>query len=290
MSAPSGRYSPSCSSRSSLTWETALRSPISSRKSVPPAACSSSPARASSALVKAPFLWPKRVSAKTWSSRHVDGHEVPPAAAQDMHRPRHELLAHPGLARDQQRPRAGRHRFDVPEDREHRRADGHDAGEGLGPAQAVGEHARLEPLVLAVELAQLDAAFHAADEAARLHRFDDVVEGALAHAPDRGVDVVGARDHDHGQSGVVDRDPPQELLTREVGHPEVEQHDLDLLLPQNPHHLTAVVAGDEVVQAGGAQRHLEARQRQGLIVHQQDRARGVAGFAHGTFLSWTSAA
>ena len=97
---------------------------------------------------------------------HVDGHEVPPAAAQDMHRARHELLAHPGLARDQERPRAGRHRLDVLEDRTHRRADGDDVGEGLRPVQAAGEDTRLEQLILAVELAQLDAALHTADQAA----------------------------------------------------------------------------------------------------------------------------
>ena len=65
---PRGKYSLSCKSRSSFTWEGMLRSPISSRNSVPSAASSTIPRRSWSAPVKAPRTWPNRVSAKTVSS------------------------------------------------------------------------------------------------------------------------------------------------------------------------------------------------------------------------------
>ncbi|EXI75051.1 MAG: hypothetical protein AW07_01285 [Candidatus Accumulibacter sp. SK-11] len=55
-SEPSGKYMCSCSRRNSFTCEAIDRSPISSRKSVPPAAWAMSPARDWSAPVKAPFL------------------------------------------------------------------------------------------------------------------------------------------------------------------------------------------------------------------------------------------
>ena len=56
---PTGRTSPSCRARSSLTWKAGEVSPISSRNRVPPSACWNRPMRSSWAPVKAPFLWPK---------------------------------------------------------------------------------------------------------------------------------------------------------------------------------------------------------------------------------------
>ncbi len=56
---PTRSNSRSCSTRSSCTCTAGVRSPISSRKSVPPCASSKRPRRAASAPVKAPFSWPK---------------------------------------------------------------------------------------------------------------------------------------------------------------------------------------------------------------------------------------
>jgi hypothetical protein len=52
---PSGRISPSCSTRSSLACSDSGMSPTSSSNSVPPLAASNSPARSRSAPVKAPL-------------------------------------------------------------------------------------------------------------------------------------------------------------------------------------------------------------------------------------------
>ncbi len=57
--APTGRTSPSCSTRSSLTWNAGEVSPISSRKMVPPSARWNRPTWSSKAPVNAPRLWPK---------------------------------------------------------------------------------------------------------------------------------------------------------------------------------------------------------------------------------------
>ncbi len=57
-SAPTGRISPCSSTRSSFTCRARGMSATSSRKIVPPSACSSSPLRGWSAPVKAPRAWP----------------------------------------------------------------------------------------------------------------------------------------------------------------------------------------------------------------------------------------
>ena len=56
---PTRSISPSCSTRSSFTWRSSGRSPISSRKMVPPSASSKRPIFRAMAPVKAPFSWPK---------------------------------------------------------------------------------------------------------------------------------------------------------------------------------------------------------------------------------------
>ena len=48
----------SCSTRSTFACVAGVMSPISSRKSVPPSACSNLPMRLRSAPVNAPFSWP----------------------------------------------------------------------------------------------------------------------------------------------------------------------------------------------------------------------------------------
>ena len=56
---PTRSSSPSCSTRSSLTCRSSDRSPISSRKMVPPVASSNRPTLRLTAPVNAPFSWPK---------------------------------------------------------------------------------------------------------------------------------------------------------------------------------------------------------------------------------------
>ena len=55
---PTRTISPDSRTRRSLTWVESGMSPTSSRKSVPPLACSNHPLRSRSAPVKAPLTWP----------------------------------------------------------------------------------------------------------------------------------------------------------------------------------------------------------------------------------------
>ena len=64
---PTRRTSLSCSARSSLACISSGRSPISSRKSVPPSVSSKSPSLRASAPVKAPRSWPNSSLSKSCS-------------------------------------------------------------------------------------------------------------------------------------------------------------------------------------------------------------------------------
>ena len=66
---PTVVYSPSCSTRSSRVCASGGMSPISSRNSVPPSACSKRPALRCVAPVNAPFSWPN--SSLSISSRGI---------------------------------------------------------------------------------------------------------------------------------------------------------------------------------------------------------------------------
>ena len=58
LSLPTRVISFSCKARSTLACAARLRSPISSKNSVPPSACSNFPARSLTAPVNDPFMWP----------------------------------------------------------------------------------------------------------------------------------------------------------------------------------------------------------------------------------------
>src|SRR5262245_6065677 len=66
---PTGLTTPSSSARSSFGWRARGISPISSRKSVPPSACSKTPACRACAPVKAPFSWPNSSDSISASGR-----------------------------------------------------------------------------------------------------------------------------------------------------------------------------------------------------------------------------
>ncbi len=58
LAAPTGSTSPSCRTRSTLAWVLRLMSPTSSRKIVPPSACTNLPTWSRVAPVNEPFTWP----------------------------------------------------------------------------------------------------------------------------------------------------------------------------------------------------------------------------------------
>ena len=100
------RSVPSCRTRRSLVWRAGSRSPISSRKSVPPAAASKRPSRRALAPVKAPLSWPKSslstsVAGKAAMFTATKG--APWRAAVLVDGARHQLLAGAALAGDEHR-------------------------------------------------------------------------------------------------------------------------------------------------------------------------------------------
>ena len=101
---PTRSNSRSWSTRSSATWTGGGSSPTSSRKIVPPAASSKRPRRRSRAPVKAPFSWPNSSDATSPSGQRgavdLDQGALRPGRP-GVDRAGDELLAGPGLARDQ---------------------------------------------------------------------------------------------------------------------------------------------------------------------------------------------
>ena len=119
----------SCSTRRSLPWCSARVSPISSRKMVPPAACSNSPGDRppprEAALGVAEHLALEQVG---WDGRHVHRHERPVRArAQPMGGAGEQLLAGARLAGEENRQRRPRRALEVAEQDEHGRIARDDA-------------------------------------------------------------------------------------------------------------------------------------------------------------------
>ena len=87
-------------------------SPISSRKRVPPSACSNLPARSANAPVKEPFMWPNSslsISSDGIAAQLTSTNGLLPPRRGVVQRPRDQLLAGAVLAGDQH-PRSRRRR------------------------------------------------------------------------------------------------------------------------------------------------------------------------------------
>ena len=109
---PSRWNSRSWSTRSSFAWVAGAMSPISSRKSVPPLACSKRPIRWRSAPVKAPRSWPKSSdsSSVSGSAAQLTLTKGPLGARREaVDQPGDQLLAGARLARDEHRRARRRH-------------------------------------------------------------------------------------------------------------------------------------------------------------------------------------
>ena len=103
---PTVVYSPSCSTRSRRVCASGGMSPISSRNSVPPAACSKRPAARCDGAGEGALLVAEQLALDQFARdrRHVDGDERPVAAlAVVVQRARHQLLAGAGFAGDHHR-------------------------------------------------------------------------------------------------------------------------------------------------------------------------------------------
>ena len=103
---PTGVISPCSIARSSLTWSPGATSPISSRRTVPPAASSSRPLRSWTAPVNDPFKCPKSSRSTRLglrAARQIGKNGPPLPAAVAVNRPGDELLAGSALPGNQHR-------------------------------------------------------------------------------------------------------------------------------------------------------------------------------------------
>ena len=179
---PTGSTSPSCTARSSLTWTSSGRSPISSRNSVPPCASTNLPVCLSVAPVKAPFSWPNRIVSTRLSgiapqltvTKGLRG-----AVAGALDGARHQFLADAGFALDQDRDvRRGRLAGE-PQHPVHGRAAGDEVVEGERA------RSRVAPGAARLDLARLDLERVGDRRAQPLGRgrLDHEVEGAVRASP-----------------------------------------------------------------------------------------------------------
>ena len=249
---------------------------------MPPAARATMPSRAVSAPEKAPLRCPNRVSENRVSSRPatLTGTNSPLRPLKPVHRLRQQLLAGTGLTGDQHRLAGAGDGLQVLKQRAHLAAYGDDAGKRLTVLQPVRHQAALEGAHLAAQGAQLQRALDAGDEAALLHRLDQIVEGPLLHAGHRGLDLLARGHDDHRQLRMVPDDLRQQLGTRDVGHEQVQHHHRHLLLRQQRHQLPAVLHGLHVLDAGTAENHPGAEQHRGLVVDQYHRERSARLLCH----------
>ena len=200
-------------------------SPTSSRKSVPPSACSAAPLRSLEAPVKAPLTWPKI----SLSIRSL-GIAAQLTATKGPSSPLAELvqglgaqfLADARFAGDEHGRvgRGGAAQDPVDDLHRERLAD-----EPPGRAFAGLFDDFLEPIA---QPAVLERVLHRHDQPVLRERLDDEVERAFAHRFDRELDRAFRGDHDHvGRARRALWNAMQDLEAVHVGQMDVEHRHGD---------------------------------------------------------------
>ena len=135
--------------------------------------------------------------------------------------PRHQLLARPALAHDEDGGRGRRHVGHRLVDGEHRRRGPHDLRHRL----RVGPRGRR--LLGLGQLSPLDGLAHHALQLRRLDGLGQVVVGALTHRGHRALDVGVRRHQDDRRGRAGFADAPQHVVPAVlVGEVDVRQHDV----------------------------------------------------------------
>ena len=288
---PSGRISPSCSTRSSRTCMPGSVSPISSRKIVPLSAISKRPFLSAWAPVKAPRLWPNSSLSSSVSGSAPQFCATKPllaARARVVDGARHQVLAGTGLAREQHRGVGLRDLLHHVEHAVHGRARADHRLEGVAaldlapqvevlgaqPLVGVGQRGG-EGHVLGRQRVGLEGASHVDAQALGLPGLLDVaVDSAVVDgAHDRGDVRVAGQHHAHGLGPALD-DLLEELDAAHVRHHLVDDHERDVLALQD---LEPLLAGqrreDPVVVLQGHRDRLDDR----LLVVDHEDAVALAG-------------
>ena len=269
----------SWSARSTFAWAERLMSPISSRKSVPPSACSNFPIRCFVAPVKEPFSWPK--SSLSMSSEgmaaQLTSTRGPGLAGRAVVDPLgDELLPRPRLARDEHAGLGRGHALDGVLDA----ADGGALAQDrrqlrIGP---LGD-GLLHPAVLRLELAAVHRVADGEEEAVEVGRLLDKVEGAELRRLHRRLDRAVAGDHDDGELGELLAQGLQHLHPVALGHLHVEEDEVVAALAgllQRGLPVGGLLHVEVLVLEDLAERPADAR----LVVYDQD------GGHKGVFRVW----
>ena len=217
-------------------------SPISSRNSVPPFACSKRPTRRRSAPVNAPFSWPKSSLSRSDLGERgaVQRHErLRRARAERVDRARELALAGAALARDEHGRARRRDLRATPIDLLHRGARADQALEALAVALA---QLAAQVLGLDPERAALERALDRERERVEVDRLREVVVGARAHRATAEATSPNAVTTMTGRSRSCSRSFAEQLDAVHAGHLEVGDddvgraigRDLERALPSRP--------------------------------------------------------
>ena len=201
-------------------------SPTSSRKSVPPSACSKRPMRCLSAPVNAPFSCPKSSDSSRFScsAAQLTLTKLRPAAERVVvNRARDELLAGARFAADEDRRVALGDLLDDRQDRLQRAARADDAVEVVDVLLGVPE-----VLDLVLEAAVLDGLLDLELHLLDLERLLHVVEGADLHRLDRRVHRPEGGHQNHRRRRMQRLGRAQHVQSVAAAHLEIAQHDIVL--------------------------------------------------------------
>ena len=209
-----GRTGRRDSTRSSRVCRSNGMSPISSRNSVPPSACSKRPRRVVCAPVKAPRSWPNSsLSSRSFGIAAVLMATNGPLRARAVlvQRVRDQFLAGAALAGDQHRDVALAQPADGAEHVLHRRR----LAEHLG-------HLRLRARRAPPRAGSRRRARRISSTALRhVEGLGQVLEGAALEGRDGAVEVGVGRHDDHRQAGQALLDLGQQVDARAAGHADV---------------------------------------------------------------------
>ncbi len=234
-------------------------SPISSRNSVPPSACSKRPMRRSvragegAALVAEQLAFEQVLGSAaqfTLTKLRVVAERVVVDGAGD------QLLARARFAADEHGRVALGHLLHDVEHALHRRARPDDAVEVVAILLRVAEV--LDLVLEALHLERLvDLDLHLLD----FERLEHVVERADLHRFDRGVDRAERRHQDHGRRRVQRARRPEHVHAVAAAHLEVAQHDVEVVVVEPFDRGVAVAGFLDLVPGFGQPAHEPAPQR-----------------------------
>src|SRR5690606_15841490 len=122
--------------------------------------------------------------------------------------------------------------------------------------------------VLALQLARFGRPAAERDEFAVHERLLEVVERALVHGLDRGLERCLRRHEDDRRLGVALADLRQEVEARDAGHADVRQHHVGRRLLEPFQRLAAALRGRDL-EALAAQQDLQRIEDRDLVVYDQ---------------------